>query len=369
MLRRYPVAATQDNWLHDAVINLVILIHHKLDVGESVNNNQPTWLALVNSAVAVEKRNIIKGFTGLRDKLFAYKDELVNLTAVQRSSILGAIETQNSIEGLLDGTVGVQLINVSYPSVHEKAKELFTFCFLKLSDLDLRTKQYKLIFSSLADKICPFCGIERVMNPDETAQDQDHYLAKSIYPFAATNMRNLVPMCRCCNRDYKKDIDVIKSADGLRRLAFDPYTCTSPVLSLAPSTLVRNSSPITFDWKIEFLSEQERSETWDSVFSIRTRYKRDILDQYFDRWLRGFTDKCAKERARGRVPVQAGGDKVRDTLQFYQEDKAEHPSIGLAGFLEPLAFSLLLKMYDDGEERIVSFIRDAVLGMAPEDVA
>ncbi|WP_455927817.1 hypothetical protein [Pseudomonas capeferrum] len=363
MLRCYPIDATQENWLHDAVTNLIHEVHQKLDAGHIINNTQADWVQLIDDSVTIDNRDKIKKFTGMRKHLFSYKDEILNLTPQQRGSILAAMTNQNLIENLLDGSQQAQLINTSHPTVHEKAKTLFVFCFEKLTELNIRENQYQIIFDSLPEKICPFCGIERVMDPSETAQDQDHYLAKSIYPFAATNMRNLVPMCRCCNRDYKKDINVIMDANGTHRAAFDPYNCIPPEISLARSTLVQDTSPVKFEWEIDFLSEPDKSKTWDEVFSIRNRYKRDVLNRYFDRWLSGFKIQCTKHRARGIIQPNFTNDQIRDQLQYYQEYKAEHPSIGLAGFLEPLAFKLLLKMYDDGDDRIIKLIRDTVLGI------
>jgi hypothetical protein len=175
-------------------------------------------------------------------------------------------------------------------------------------------------------------------------------------------------MCRCCNRDYKKDIDVIRS-NCVRRKAFDPYHSNPPIISLSQSSVIINSSPIGFEWCIEFLSEHEESETWDQVFSIRERYKRDILNEYFDKWLRGFSGKCSKSRMRQLLASDLSHEEIREQLSFYQVDKADYPSIGLGGFLEPLVFDFLLCKYDQGDQRVVNLIRDAVLGVSLHDVA
>lgn len=364
MLKCYPIAAAQENWFHEALINILNLIHQKLDQGEVIVNEQRTWRQLVDSQVPREYRTKLKSYRGMRDKVFSYKDELVLLSPMQRETVLDAMNGQNLISDLLVGNEPIRIIKQTFPQLHDKAKELFVYCFEKLTDLKIRERQYNIIFDSLDEKICPFCGIERVMDPEETAQDQDHYLAKSIYPFAAANMRNLVPMCRCCNRDYKKAKDIIMGENNIRRRAFDPYNSASPVLSLSNSALIPNSSPINIDWRIDFLSSIEEAETWDSVFSIRTRYQRDILGKYFDIWLRGFMTKCFKERSRGRIKNDFTPDQVRQQLQFYQEDKADSPNIGMAGFLEPLAFSFLLSQYDEGNARVVNLVRDAVLGVS-----
>lgn len=343
---------------------MVRLVHYKLDQDIYVDNDQTSWERFVQDSVVEDKRSLIKPLTGIRDRIFNYKYELHKLSRQQRANILSAMQAQSSVEFLINGTQEIKVIKNSYPDLHEAAKKLFSFCYEKLTELKVRERQYEIIFNSLPDKICPFCGIERIMNPAEIAQDQDHYLAKSIYPFAAANMRNLVPMCRCCNRDYKHNQDILIDPKGFRRHVFDPYDCNPTMISLANSDLISNSFPIKFKWKIEFLTQVEASETWDQVFSIRTRYERDILNQYFDTWMENFRKKCEMDRKRGYILPSSTDVEVRERLSFYQEDKSESPSIGLAGFLEPLAFSLLLQLYDEGNERVVNLIRDAVKGMS-----
>lgn len=369
MLNCYPLEASNENWLHEAVLSLVKAVHQKLDANEVINSTKNTWNNLVELIPNEDNRNLIKATHGIRDRLFKYKDVLVSLNQQQRQIVLQTIDSQNSIVELLNGTKPIALINNSHPELHNEAQELFVFCFGKLTDFEVRHRQYKIIFDSLPDKICPFCGIDRVMNPEDTAQDQDHYLAKSIYPFAAVNMRNLVPMCRCCNRDYKKDADVLLNALGQRREVFDPYNCTPPEISLNNSSLIASASPIRFDWNIEFLTNQEEAETWDEVFSIRKRYKRDILEVYFDKWLDGFRKVCIKERGKGLIKADSTKQQIREKLQDYQESREINPNIGLAGFLEPLALNFLLKLFDQSNERVVNLIRDAVLGINIEELA
>ena len=363
MLHAYPVEATLDNWLHENVCRLLRILQQKLDQGENTVENQQSWKSLVTQAVVPEKREFFSKAYGIRDRFFEYKTELCKLAPEKRSEILEVLDSQNRISHLLDGTEQIQLLSSKSVALHEVAKRLFVFCYERLLGTNARTRQYEVIFKSLDDKICPFCGIDRVMDPEDTAQDQDHYLAKSIYPFAAVNMKNLVPMCRSCNRDYKKNIDMIVDENGARRKAFNPYHCDPPRISVSGSSPIPDATPIGFNWEIEFLSSVEEAENWDRVFSIRERYRRDVLNHYFGKWLGAFAGKCAKDRKRGIIGTELAEEEIRCQLAQYQEDKAEFPSPGLAGFLEPLVFEMLLKLYDSKHERIVNFVRDAVVGI------
>lgn len=363
MLHKYPLEATLDNWLHENLCSLLRLLHQKLEEEENITENQRSWKSLVTQAVVPERRDFFSKAHGIRDRFFAYKKELCKFTREKRPEVLDILESQNRISGLLDGSEEIQLVSKKSLVLHDAVKCLFVFCYERLSSTDARTRQYEIIFRSLEDKICPFCGIDRVMHPEETAQDQDHYLAKSIYPFAAVNMKNLVPMCRCCNRDYKKNVDIIVDQAGGRRKAFNPYNCEPPKISVAGSSPIPDATPIRFNWDIEFLTGVEEAENWDRVFSIRQRYRRDVLNNYFGKWLRAFVGKCEKDRERGIISADLADEEVRCQLAQYQEDKAEFPSPGL-GFFEPLVFEMLLKLYDSKNERIVNFVRDAVVGVS-----
>lgn len=368
MLRCYPIAATEENWLHETIISIILELHVRLGRGENIVRDQETWRQLIPAALDEFKRNKIAALRGIRDRVFEYLVEIEQLNPVRRPRILAVMDSQNKVAELLEGEEVISSLEAEFPRVHERVKGLFVFCYEKLTDLKVRERQYRIIFNDLPEKTCPFCGIERVMNPDETAQDQDHYLAKSIYPFAAANMRNLVPMCRVCNRDYKKNRDVIRCEDGNRRLAFDPYNCVSPSVSLLGSNLDAQNDSILPEWQIEFLPGSQQAETWNAVFDIRTRYKRDVLNQNFNRWFGDFAKKCSADRRRELIAADLSDEQILERLRFYFEDKTENPSIR-EGFLEPKMFEFLLAQFQAGNQRVIGLIRDAVLGVQLENVA
>lgn len=368
MLRCYPIAATQENWLHETLVGAISEIHARLDRGEMLARNQEAWRQLISGDLEEPNRQKLVASSGIRDRVFDYAEEVENLLPLVRPQVLAVMESQNRVPELLFGVEEISSLEMEFPDLHEKVKNLFIFCFEKLTDFRIREQQYLIVFNDLDEKTCPFCGIERVMNPEDTAQDQDHYLAKSIYPFAAANMRNLVPMCCFCNRDHKKTKDVLRCEQGNRRRAFDPYNCESPTVSLLNSTLNADSDSLLPTWQVDFLPNSEEAETWDNVFDIRMRYKRDVLDQNFSRWIGAFSKKCAMDRRRNLISPDMNDDQVKEQLRFYFEDKSEIPSIR-EGFLEPKVFEYLLEQFENGNERVINLVRDAVLGVQLEDVA
>ena len=368
MLRSYPIAATQENWLHETIVGVISELHAQLDRGALIAKNQLAWQKLIPECLDKANRQKLVASDGIRERVFKYITEIEKLLPMQRLQVLAVMESQNKIHGLLDGSENILSLKDDFPVVHEKVSDLFVFCFEKLTDFRVRERQYQIFFDDLIEKTCPFCGIERVMNPEETAQDQDHYLAKSIYPFAAANMKNLVPMCRCCNRDYKKTKDILRCEHGNRRRVFDPYACKPTTVSLLSSRLEADYESLVPQWQVEFLPNSEEAETWDNVFDIRKRYKRDVLDQNFNRWIGDFSKKCAKDRDRKIISAEMSDDQVQERLRFYFEDKSEIPSIR-EGFLEPKMFEYLLVQFENGNERVINLVRDAVLGVQMEDVA
>lgn len=368
VLKCYPIESTQENWLHETIVSVIFELHARLDRGETITKSQAMWRQLLPEGLEETNKQQLIAAWGIRDRVFAYLTEVEQLLPLVRPQVLAVMQSQNRISELLHGREEISSIEVDFPSVHEKVKELFVFCFEKLTDFKVRERQYRVIFNHFDDKTCPFCGVERLMNPEETAQDQDHYLAKSIYPFAAANMRNLVPMCRCCNRDYKRAKDVLRCEQGRRRRAFDPYTCEPLNVSLLNSRLDADNDSLHPEWQVDFLPNSEEAETWVNVFDIRTRYKRDVLDQNYSRWMGDFSKKCRIDRLRNPVYADMNDDQVKERLRLYFEDKSEVPSIR-EGFLEPKIFEYLLAQFENGNERVINFVRDAVLGVQLEDVA
>ncbi len=365
MLACYPIEATEENWLHDTIVGLVNKVHQRLGLNQPISETHTEWKSLIPSELNDFSQKSLKSSTGIRDRLFKYQDELKGLSIPERELVLVALNCQNNIAALLSGTEAITTIENDFPTLNDAVKDLFVFCYEKLTDFKVRERQYQIVFAAFDTKFCPICGIERLMNPEETAQDQDHYLAKSIYPFAAVNMRNLIPMCRCCNRDYKKDQDIIRDEQAQRRKAFDPFCCQPTVISLINSEMNNKIGRPVPSWQIDFIPNCEETETWDHVFSIRIRYERDVLNQYFDVWLKGFVEQCKRSRRDGRYPFTMTDNEVQDVLVDYQEYKEDNPAIGL-GFLEPKVFAFLLHKFKQGNQRVIQLIRDAVVGIDPE---
>jgi hypothetical protein len=85
MFNPYPIEATTNNWLHEAVIEIIKIIHTRLDNGSSIVttvNKQQHWLALLPANVDIR----LKRWTGVRNRVLDYARFLKrpNLSQAQR---------------------------------------------------------------------------------------------------------------------------------------------------------------------------------------------------------------------------------------------------------------------------------------------
>ncbi len=88
--------------------------------------------------------------------------------------------------------------------------------FFKIFDYEKFSKQktgwsaYELVFK-LNLTTCPYCNraFTSILKTEtgKTRPSLDHFYPKSIYPFLALSLYNLIPCCHVCNSSFKKDDD------------------------------------------------------------------------------------------------------------------------------------------------------------------
>jgi hypothetical protein len=185
------------------------------------------------------------------------------------------------------------------------------------------------------------------MNSRE-ALDLDHYLPRVEYPFAAANLRNLVPMGSRCNERYKTTGDVLFK-NGHRRRAIFPYAYTGTSVCLARSEPFAGSQGHIPRWEIDFTPDAEEVETWNDIFEIRVRYSRDVLDPQYTTWIRAFKIWC-----KGRMPVTCVGELIT-ALDCYARYLRE---LGLddRSFLKAPLFEMLCIRCREGSQRLIRFL-------------
>ena len=347
MLYGYPVAAVADNWVHESLCFAISSIHESLDAGESV----PNWPNMLPDAY----RARLESRTGLRDRLRKYAASVEALDWVERARVLRALSEQNEIALLVSCLSDCDRLDDLAEPIRQAALDLFGFAFRLLTGLGIRDSQYTCIYENAQYRLCPFCGCEYFDAPGAPREALDHYLSYGRYPFAAVNLRNLVPMGNKCNSRYKLSQDILQADDGVRRRSFYPYGEIPEIsMSLDDSIPFAGRDGELPRWEIRFDNELEEIDTWLTVFSIRERYTRDVLDEGFKSWLREFSFWCRS------FPLP---DTENETLiEAVSRYEGYLSALGLndRAFLKSAVFRMLHKRCRDGNERLLEVVRDLV---------
>lgn len=346
MLFGYPVTATQNNWLHDCLCEAVRKVHATADAGKPY----PGWPQVLPHAYQAN----LKRRTGLRDRLQAYDQAVRTLSPADRAVVFQSLEATNRISDLLSGAHDCVTIGSLPEGVRKPVDDLFDFAFALLTDLEVRDQQYAAIYAATPEHMCPFCGTEYFDAPGAAREALDHYLTKSLYPFAAANLRNLVPMGHKCNSSYKLASDLLRRTDGSRRVAFDPYNHARIIVVLDDSDPFNGVTEHTPNWSIRFDPETPAVPTWDEVFSVRERYRRDHLNPSFSNWLNLF----------GKWARSAGlrtdtDDAIVEAIKRYEVLWAESGMQDRA-FLKAAVFRMLRLHCEAGHRRLIDQLRNLI---------
>lgn len=250
--------------------------------------------------------------------LNAFKDVLAKykaLNVADRQIVRRAFDDQQLILDLFEGHRTADLREMLPEPIRKPLEKLSGLAFNALTDLGIRQASYDLHFADPEDgRTCTFCGFEKITGPTVRNADWDHYLARSLYPFASWKLRNLTPMGGDCNRSFKGSKDILR-ATGVRLQCFDPYT--DPV----PPTVVhlRQSDPIGTNgrpiWVVSIDGDAARTATWDAAFSLKERWA-DLLNASYRSCLRrlagGFRrdEQADVERIKERLSAEADVPKA-----------------------------------------------------------
>lgn len=351
MLFGYPQEAIQENWLHECLTEMLLDLHQSL-----AREEEPTdWPECIPNV----RRTVLRRRTGLRDRFASFKEKFVLLDVDDRACVIEELIMQNNIDRLLCAEVDCKKIGELPLGIRNEASELFTFAFKLLSDLGIRDRQYKIIYETISKKVCPFCGVELMEDPEAPRPDLDHYLVKEEYPLAAVNLKNLVPMGGRCNQKYKKRQNLLFDDAGNRRQVFYPYA------DQATDIIISNTDPTGNNgrpaWQVDFDPSTPESETWDAVFCVRERYKRDVLEPHFNGWLSGFSSWFRQRYEFDTVDQET----LLDSLDDYVDLQRFMLHNGVDS-MQPKVFQMIHTGCQEGNERLLRIIRDLVGLTGPE---
>jgi hypothetical protein len=346
MLFGYPSSANAENWLHDCMVAAVIMVHELVEAQTPL----PAWPEIL----PIPYRAKLSTRHGLRDRFVEYASALSQLGADERKAVLEAVVAQNKIADLLAGQCDCLSLGELAVGIREPAKALFTFAFGLLTEFGIRQRQYEKVCDSIPERVCPFCGCENLEAPGLPQEDLDHYMPRSKYPFAAANLHNLAPIGGRCNSSYKRTQDPLRQKNGLRRLAFDPYSLVGVTISFEKSVIDElTTGPLVSDWVIDLAPATEEVETWDEIFHVRERWRKNFLDEKtFNKWLDGFRSFCK------RAPLNISDDaQLVEAIRSYQGHLSDCGFDGHA-FLKAAVFQLMFRKCEALSPRLLPIFRD-----------
>ena len=323
MLFTLSPAAAAENWLRDVLNDALTRGFARIDANQDASG----WLDGTPQAERerLEKRRKLGG--AVEAVFAAYRD----LNALDRDLVLEAFDDQRNIADLFDGNRKAATLVDLPATMRAPLKEYADRVFDVLDEWGIRDRSYA-IHDEGGASACPFCGYEAMDGSRIRNMDWDHYLAKTLYPFAGVDLRNLSPMGDGCNGSFKLAKDVLRSNGGLRRACFDPYGNLHASMHLQNSVMfARGDGNELPDWEISFLGDQDRRDTWESVFVLRTRWL-GRLDDIYSYCLSQFGDLYRGE--------QLSAAQVVGKLEKLKNAEG-HPKRMPGSFLKAAVFDLL----------------------------
>ena len=285
MFFTFPIAATEDNWLSDWLNNYLLCCWQALETDAAL----PEYLVDLDAGYRVE----VERLSGILQRVCALIDVVRELSIEERNLLVSSAITQNNIPAIFDSATECSTCANALPDAHQHARELFQFCFDRLSKIhspgspiSIRDRQYQTIFQNAPSCCCPFCGMSRLepYHPDIPRHDMDHFLAISKYPFAGSNLKNLVPMCDRCNSAYKGAADILYDCAGNRSACVFPYGDEIVQLEISCSEVFGENGrgPV---WDLRLVPDSAKTRNWDRIFRIRFRYIEGVLKTEYNGWL------------------------------------------------------------------------------------
>ena len=352
MLFSYSPDGFLDNWLHDALLEMLTADMDRIDGGHPAS----AWPACIPAG----PRERLESRHGLRDRRQALIQAYEALSPAERLLVRNAMVRQNQLPELLGDGLPCPRLGDLPEQIRPPIKALFEFAFSLLPGLGLRDQNYRLVYDALAHKVCAYCGVEILDAPGQKREALDHYLPVATYPFSGTNFRNLTPMGSKCNSRYKLQQDILVDDLDNRRPCCDPYDSPQLTLSLAGSRPFEGEQTGLIrcpDWDIQWEGgDPAKLQTWEIAFNISARYRSSSLHPNFRSWV----DHFARWAVQLDQPVDTLND-LRSTLRHFAET-AVPEGWSDSAFLKRATILMLAHRCDETEEgsRVAEWLRELI---------
>jgi len=226
----------------------------------------------------------------------SFKRELRVLKVNIFKILIGDFETMKSYLSILDNN-NSKLIHRGNSSNKSEDFKKYQKSFEELYKSQLSSSEkFKPLFFKVFKNIdvCPYCN-RNFINPiykkerlgqdnSKQAPDIEHFFPKSIYPFLALSISNLLPSCAFCNK-VKSDVDTLENClspyevkERDFKFKFDPIDVTRKTIKLESTS---NNSKILH---LEHLYADVHSKFVDEVYLESRKYpleNRRFLNRFF----------------------------------------------------------------------------------------
>lgn len=284
---------------------------------------ETTFESLVNDELkTILRYKVNKDYSFLQKVEYIY-EIFSGLSPVQKQATRDAFKTNNEIERLCSKTLKPIYLSDLPDIVETEIKSLFEWCYNELLDKAKvsgdKLDYYKELIEENDFQYCPCCGLidfESHTPENEVREANDHYLPKSIYPFASVNFQNLVPLCYKCNSDRKSTKDPIENL----RVAFYPFSINPQNISISIEIDKSKDldSLLRGDLTISLIGETEKVETWNWLFEIDTRYN-DKIRPRVKTFLRELKNRFRQQKKDN--PALTFEEIIDREIELYEEDK------------------------------------------------
>ncbi|RKD90431.1 HNH endonuclease signature motif containing protein [Mangrovibacterium diazotrophicum] len=292
-------------------------------------NNLGTF-SLTTQLFTSEQIKTLRKSKKFKQLLENFINNFLQLEAEEQKEVLRAFIWENTISSRLSDINTRILCKEELPSsIRDQTKELFYYLYKERFRKKYLNTYYPIFYNRHRNRYCPFCGLEKIPAANSNKKrEYDHILPKSIYPFAAVNLKNLAPSCIFCNEDAKKDKDIIFSTNingAKRRRAYD-YVYDGDLLvvdiRIENRTVFPNANGENSDWILTILPDEDKTRTWDEVFCIKERYI-EYLDQHYNDWIKEAVGYCLSDSSLTDLEIKSSIVKMLTGLNTASNDNME----------------------------------------------
>lgn len=147
--------------------------------------------------------------------------------------------------------------------------------FYKVFSWDKIRKEYSAKIASTLDLFsCPYCNVEKIKPFANFKPEKDHFYPKSIFPFFAISIHNLIPSCGTCNSYFKRDVLTFEHAHPF----VDGVGYKGQLFKYNYNN-VRKDTLEADDYKITIVKQCKSIDNNISTFSIEDRYNAVALSK------------------------------------------------------------------------------------------